>query len=78
MIISGCHMNLMHPQVLRGQFSGHVLKSKVHEYGRWLILVLEKRDIIFIMGNIYATNIFYRIEHCFGSLINTFLNAKLI
>ncbi len=70
---------------LRGQFSGNVLKSKIHDYGRWLILVIEKRDIIFIMGNIYATNnslqnraLFREFEEEISGLINTFPNAKLI
>ncbi len=70
---------------LRGQFSGNVLKSKIHDYGRWLILVIEKRDIIFIMGNIYATNnslqnraLFQEFEEEISGLINTFPNAKLI
>ena len=71
--------------ILRGQFSGNILKSIAHEYGRWLILALEKRDIVLILGNIYATNnslqnrtLFREFEEEISSLINTFTNAKLI
>lgn len=71
--------------ILRGQFCGNILKCKAHEYGRWLILALEKRDFVFIIGNIYATNnslqnrmLFEEFEEEISRLMNTFPNAKLI
>lgn len=47
--------------ILRGQFSS-ILKSKAHEFGKWLVLALEKRDNVFIWV-IFMLQIVCRIEH---------------
>lgn len=70
---------------MRGKFNGSVLKSKAHVFGRWLILVVKLMDIIFILGNIYATNnssrnrtLFQEFEEEISTFLRTFANAKLI
>lgn len=61
------------------------MKSKAHVFGRWVILVVELMDIIFILGNIYGRNnssgnraLFQEFEEESSIFLTTFPNAKLI
>ena len=42
--------------ILKGSFQGKVLKTVAHDSGRWIILVSEFMDDIFILGNICGYN----------------------
>lgn len=71
--------------ILKGTFKGKVVKCITHEYGRWLILIVEFLDNTFILGNIYGTNsshknriLFQNFEDAISTCLSTFVNAKLI
>lgn len=40
--------------ILKGSFQGKILKNVVHDSGRWIILVVEFMEDIFILGNMYG------------------------
>lgn len=70
--------------IMIGNFKGRILKSKALLFGRWLLLVVELNDIIFILGNIYATNIssrnrslFQEFEEEISTFLRSFPKAKL-
>lgn len=42
--------------ILKGTFKGKIIKTNIHDSGRWMILVIEKNTEIFVLGNIYASN----------------------
>lgn len=46
--------------ILKGSFQGKILKNIAHNSGRWLILVIEFMNEIFILGNIYGYNSSHR------------------
>ena len=71
--------------ILKGSFQGKILKTVAHDSGRWIILVCEFMDDIFILGNIYGYNnslrntiLFEEFENEIYTLLNTFINAKLL
>lgn len=42
--------------ILKGKFKGKILKTNIHSFGRWVILVLGLDGNIFILGNVYGHN----------------------
>lgn len=71
--------------ILKGSFQGKILKNVVHDAGRWIILVIEYMEDIFILGNIYGHNnsqrnilLFMEFEENINVLLNFFINAKII
>lgn len=71
--------------VLKGTFKGKIIQTKLHDSGRWVILVIEKNAEIFILGNVYATNfttqnkaLFLNFEDQIQKIVEKFSNAKLI
>lgn len=71
--------------ILKGSFQGKIHRSLSHCSGRWILLVVEFMNEIFILGNIYGYNcsarnksLFEEFEQQVNTLTNTFLNAKLV
>jgi len=71
--------------ILRGMFKGKILKSNVHSFGRWIILVVEIDDNIVILGNIYGYNnkvenqtLLQSFEEEISGMLLTFSNANLV
>lgn len=70
--------------ILKGSFQGKILKNIAHNSGRLIILVVEFKSDIFILGNIYGHNnsntnrILLEFEQEINVLMSSFLNAKLI
>lgn len=71
--------------ILKGTFKGKIIQTKIHDSGRWVILVIENNAEFFILGNIYASNfttqnkkIFLMFEDQIEKLVEQYSNAKLV
>lgn len=71
--------------VLKGNFKGKILKNAIHAEGRWVLLVIEVHQNVFILSNIYGYNdsrrnieLFKDLEQEIISLSKIFPNANYI